>query len=172
MLRQIRVTDGSEVFSILLGSNVASSVLLDGDVAYLGTFDNQVVAVDLKAQKKLWTYEHPERKFAYYASPTMTDELILIGGRDKMLHGIERSTGKSKWTFRVRGKVDSSPVVSGEHVIFGDTTGRIFLLRHIDGKEVWRFDMGAAAVASPAIADGKVVWGFTNGQIVCFGKKG
>ena len=36
---------------------------IDGDRAYFGTFDNEMLAVDLKARKVLWRFADPDRQF-------------------------------------------------------------------------------------------------------------
>ena len=82
-------------------------------------FENQVRCVDIEEGKVLWSYEHPDRKFPFYASPALAGAKLLVGGRDKMLHAIGAKDGKPLWTFAVRAKIDSSPVVAGDFVVFG-----------------------------------------------------
>ena len=36
--------------------------------AYYGTYENEVLGVDLKAKKIVWRYKHPERNFPFYSS--------------------------------------------------------------------------------------------------------
>ena len=150
---------------------VASSPLVLNGRAYMGTFENQVRCVDVATQKILWQYEYTERQFPYYSSPATTGEILIIGGRDKILHAIDMKTGKSKWTFTTRSKIDSSPVVIGDRVIFGDMAGKLYQLTHADGKKVWEYDTGDSVIASPAISDGKMVIGLDNGLVLCMGKK-
>ena len=42
-------------------------------VAYFGTFDNQVIALDLAKRAVRWRYEHPDRKFPFYSSAAVVD---------------------------------------------------------------------------------------------------
>ena len=48
----------------------ASPAILDGR-AYYGTYENEVLAVDLKARKIVWSYRHPERNFPFYSSAAL-----------------------------------------------------------------------------------------------------
>ena len=59
--RGIRVADGREVLNVPIGAYMGASAALAGGAAYVGTFENEVIAIDMKARKVMWTYRHPER---------------------------------------------------------------------------------------------------------------
>ena len=56
ILRAIRVTDGKEVYQIEAGAYTGASPLIDGDRAYFGTFNNEVLAFDLERKRRVWRY--------------------------------------------------------------------------------------------------------------------
>ena len=151
-----------------LGGYVAGSSVIHKGKAYVPTFENQVICIDLAKRDIVWSYEHPDRQFPFYASPALTDKLVIAGGRDKMVHGIDLETGNGKWTFQAKTKVDSSPVVVDKYVVFGDLAGQLFMLEHATGKKVWHYDTGSAVVGSPAISNGRMVIGLDNGMVLCF----
>ena len=91
----------------------------------------------------------------------------MVGGRDKMIHAIDASSGKAAWTFATRARVDSSPAVAGGRVYIGSSDGRLYVLDLATGQKQWEFDAGAAITASPAIAGGRVVVGSQDGVIYC-----
>ena len=66
----------------------ASPAIVDGR-AYYGTYENEVLAVDLKAKKIVWSYKHPERSFPFYSSPAVLGDRVIVGGRDKMVHALD-----------------------------------------------------------------------------------
>ena len=72
LLRMVNAVGGDEVSRVELYDYVAASVAVRNGRAYAGTFGNQVLGMDLRAAKVLWRYEHPSRKFPYYASPAVT----------------------------------------------------------------------------------------------------
>jgi outer membrane protein assembly factor BamB len=57
------VKTGKERFATSATAYTGASVALVNNVAYFGTFDNQVLALDLGSRKVLWRYEHPDRSF-------------------------------------------------------------------------------------------------------------
>jgi outer membrane protein assembly factor BamB len=125
--------------------------------------------VDLQAGKKAWTFH--DRDFPFFASPAVNKEVVVFGGRDKLLHCVKREDGRPVWSFATRGKVDSSPVVCGSKVVVGSDDGRLYVVSLDKGKELWSYEVGQPIESSPAVAQAKVVIGADDGNVYCFGKK-
>ena len=171
-LRVINITDGVEQQKIALGDYVAASPAILNNRAYAGTFGNQVLCAGLEDSEILWWYEHPERHFPFYASAAVTEDIVVIGGRDKMVHALEPQTGNPLWIYPARSRVDSSPVIVGERVFFGTAGGELVALGIDSGEKVWEFVTGASIIASPSVVAGKLVIGVDDGNIYCFGERG
>jgi outer membrane protein assembly factor BamB len=169
ILRGIRVSDGKEIFSLSSGAYTGASPVISAGRAYYGTYENEVLGVDLKAKKIVWTYKHPERSFPFYSSAALAGDRLVVGGRDKMIHGIDRNTGKSLWTFTTRARVDSSPAIAGNRVYVGGNDGKLYVLDLQSGKSVFEFEAGGPLSASPAIASGRLVIGSQDGKLFCLG---
>lgn len=170
-LRAVDIESGQEKGKVELGDYVASSPSISGKFAFFGTFGNQVKCVDIDAEKIVWSYEHPTRKFPFYSSAASTEEFVVIGGRDKLVHALEPATGASKWTYSVRSKVESSPVIVGGKVVVATSRGRLLILHLKDGQSLWEYDLTSSTVASPAIAANRIVIGTDDGILYCFGEK-
>jgi eukaryotic-like serine/threonine-protein kinase len=168
LFRAIRISDGREVFTISSGAYTGASPALKDDAAYYGTFDNEVLMVNLKDRNIGWRYEHPQRKFPFYSSAAIFQDRVVLGGRDKLVHGLSPD-GKSVWTFATQARVESSPAVAGGRVFVGSNDGRFYVLNLATGAKVWEFTAGAPLSASPAIARGRVVIGAQDGRLYCFG---
>jgi outer membrane protein assembly factor BamB len=137
--------------------------------AYFGHYENEVLCVDLRAGEVAWRFK--DRPFAYFSSPAVVGERVLIGGRDKRLHCLNTQDGKETWAFSARGKIDSSPVVCGDKVVVGSDDGRLYLVGLADGKERWNYEIGKPITASPAVVDGQVIVGSEDGSVYAFGRK-
>ena len=145
---------------------------MDGDRAYFGTFNYEVLAVDLRAHKIVWHYSDPDRQFPYYSSAALANingGRVIVGGRDKVVHALDASSGKQVWQFTTKARVDSSPSVAGGRVYVGSSDGKLYVLDAATGQKQAEFDAGAALTASPAIASGRVVIGSQDGRLYCFG---
>ncbi|HVF22710.1 MAG TPA: PQQ-binding-like beta-propeller repeat protein [Pyrinomonadaceae bacterium] len=168
LFRAIRISDGKEVFSVSSGAYTGASPALLGGSAFYGTFDNEVLGVSLTSRKISWRYQHPQRQFPFYSSAAVTSTRVVLGGRDKLVHGLTLA-GKPAWTFATRARVESSPAISGGRVFVGSNDGRFYVLNLASGDKLWEFDAGAPLSASPAIANGRIVIGSQDGRLYCFG---
>ena len=52
----------------------------------------------------------------------------VVGGRDRLVHALDRATGKVAWTFTTRARVESSPLVAGRRVFVGSNDGVLYEL--------------------------------------------
>jgi eukaryotic-like serine/threonine-protein kinase len=167
LVHVISAATGEELAKVEAGAYIAGSVALKEGFAYLGHYGNEVVCVDVNAENVAWRYK--ESGFPFFSSPAVTDERVIIGGRDKRVHCLERATGKQLWEFKTGGKVDSSPVVCGDKIAFGSEDGRLYVLSIQDGKELWSYEIGKPLTASPAIANGMIIIGSEDGAVYAFG---
>ncbi len=168
MFRAIRISDGKEIFSVSSEAYTGASPALLGGSAFYGTFDNEVLMVDLIQHRVIWRYRHPERNFPFYSSAAVTANRIVLGGRDKLVHGLTPA-GRAAWTFTTRARVESSPAIADGRVFVGSNDNRFYVLNVTNGAKVWEFNAGAPLSASPAIANGRIVIGSLDGRLYCFG---
>lgn len=162
----LQLSDGTELRQIEAEAYIASSVAVFDGLAYVGNYGNDVLAIDPKGGAITWKYR--DRNFPYFSSAAVSAERVVIGGRDKRLHCLNRATGESIWRFQTRGQVDSSPVIAGDAAVVGSQDGRLYCVGLADGKERWAYEIGAPVTASPALADGRIVVGAEDGNVYCF----
>jgi len=168
LFRGIRISDGKEMFSLSSEAYTGASPALRGNAAYYGTFNNEVLMVDLLQHKVVWRYQHPQRQFPFYSSAAVTANRIVVGGRDKLVHGLDQN-GKAAWTFTTRARVESSPAIADGRVFVGSNDGRFYVLNLMTGAKEWEFNAGGPLSASPAVGKGRIVIGSQDGRLYCFG---
>jgi outer membrane protein assembly factor BamB len=171
-LHVIDTANGTEVGTALeLGGQVGATVAVDGDELFVATMSNQVLGINWKKGEILWKFESAERHQPFFASPALTDKLVIAGSRDKFVHALDRKTGREIWSFGTRGKVDGSPVVAGSRVYVGSFDKRLYVLDLNTGTPVESFDLGSEIAGTPAVAGGCLVIGTTEGMVYCLGAK-
>ncbi|HEV7999703.1 MAG TPA: PQQ-binding-like beta-propeller repeat protein [Planctomycetaceae bacterium] len=174
-VRVIDIREGKQVYEVPLGEGaylIASPAVI-GNLLYVGTHDGRVVAVDWKEQRVVWTFIDEAHPLEYRSSAAVTDKFVILGGYDKILHCLDRATGKEVWNFPTRGHVESSPVVVGERVFFGSGDGNVYAVTLKNGKKAWQFRAGRSITASPAVGEKCLVIGTDgpDGTVYCFGAK-
>lgn len=169
LLRGVRIADGAEVHRFDSGAYTAASPAIADGALFYGTFNNEVLAVELESGALRWRYEHPERHFPFYASAAVAGELVIVAGRDKLVHALDRATGEARWTFRARARFDASPAVAGNRVYAGNADGRLYVLDLETGQKLSEFHAGGPIMGSPAIAAGRIVFGTQDGTLFALG---
>ena len=170
-LRVINIDSGKEETDIHLATYLIASPAVVNETLYVGTYASEVVAVNWQTKERLWAFKDVEREFPYHSCAAVTADRVIVGGRDKRLHCLDRKTGQQIWFKETKGKVDSSPVVVGNRVFVGSEDGNLYGLNVDDGQEIWKFNAGKSISASPAVAEGCLVIGSetSDGVVYCFG---
>jgi outer membrane protein assembly factor BamB len=172
-LHVLNAKTGEEFGAIELDGQAAATAAVVGDVAYVGTMSNTVVAVDWRAKKKLWAFEAPQRQQPFYASAAATPGLVIAGSRDAKVYAIDRQTGKQAWSFTTDGVVDGSPVVVGERVYAGclSRDGWFYVLDLKTGRKIQEIDLDAPVSGSVAVGPDCILVGTDRGTLYCLGGK-
>jgi outer membrane protein assembly factor BamB len=171
-LHVLDVTKGTETAGTVdLGGQVGATVAVIGDRLYVGTMSGEVLAIRWKKGEVLWRFEAPKAKQPFYASAAVTDNLVIVGSRDKRVYALHRQSGKEAWSFATKKKVDGSPVVAGQRVYVGSSDGNLYVLDLASGNERKHFALGRDILSSPAVGDNCLVIGTMEGTVYCIGGK-
>ena len=166
-LHVFSVAEARKVRDIPLGAEcqVAGGVALSGGLAFAGTRNGSVCAVDVETGKIVWTNRDSKREA--FTTPAVDDRTVVFGSDDKHVYGLERKTGKKIWSFDA-DDIPSSPVIAGDRVVVS-AGGSLYLLRLKDGRKVWSADV-SDYLTSPAVVGGMIIVGADDGTITLFGK--
>lgn len=97
-------------------------VTVNDGLVYIA-FNQQIYAVDPSQQQTAGEYPASPGKTAYYAAPAITEELLIVGGYDNVLYGIDRATFNVRWNFNLAGdRYIASPVLF-DGTVFAATAG-------------------------------------------------
>lgn len=173
-IRAINIKTGEQEFDLEIERFLIASPCVDKLMLYVGTHESEFLAINLENQEVVWRYKDEAREFPIHSSAALTDNLVIFGGQDKLLHCLERKTGKPVWTFAAKGQINSSPVVVGENRVFvGSNDGYVYEVGLDDGIQRWKAKLGRSVTASPAVGEGCLVIGAegSEGEIHCFGAR-
>lgn len=173
ILHILDAKSGKELAAIDLGGQAAATAAIVGEVAYIGTMANTVVAVDLKKKAKSWTFEAAVRQQPFFASAAATTDVVVAGSRDKKVYGINPKTGMQLWSLPTEGQVDASPVIVGGRAYVGALSdgGEFYVIDLKTGKAVQTLQLDSAVSGSVAVGTDCIVVGTDKGTVYCLGKK-
>lgn len=165
----VRLASGETARQVRLGSVSGSSVAVQGDMGYVGTYGHSVIGLDWKKGDVRWVFKDPDRQFPFMASAAVRDRFVVIAGRDRRVRALDAESGRVLWTFSTQGRNDASAVIVGDRVYQPSSDGNLYVLSLESGTEVGRFEAGSPMSASPAVSDGRLVIGTEDGIVYCLG---
>jgi outer membrane protein assembly factor BamB len=166
-LRGIDIASGQEKFAADLGSLAPGSAVFAGDRVVVGTDQGRVVCFSADGQKQLWEYTEVGDKEMVYATAAIANGIVVIGARDRAVHGIDLQSGQRKWVFKTRGDVDSPAIISSGRVYVCSKDKKLYVLDLATGNKLWEFTANRSIDAGLAIADGALVMADSGGTVFC-----
>ena len=169
-LHIIDILSGKLDKKIEVATYVASSVAVMNKEAFVGDYDGRFSCIDLVAGKIAWKYEQADMTLPFIGSPSIKDDYVVIGNRDKNVYCFSRIDGRLLWKTNSGSRVDASPVIIGSKVLIANMRGDLQIMDLKTGKLEWNYEIGSGIIGNPAVADGKIWVAASDGFIYCFGK--
>lgn len=142
---------------------------IDGNMIYVGSYDNNLYALNLTDGKFVWKYP---TEGAVVSKPAFGDGNVLFGSKDKRLYAVNARSGRINWTYLTDGPIFSSPRVAEGYAFIGSDNARLHLVNLVNGRGAW-FDVDGAVRSTPVISsEGLVYLGTEEGYMLCLDGKG
>ena len=109
--RGLDVATGVVKIDVRFGGYTAASPAILSGIAVFGTFNNEVVGIDLAQKAVIWRYV-PKKQFPFYSSAAISEGLVFVGSRDKALHVLDLKTGELRQYTDVLGGNWSASVLN------------------------------------------------------------
>lgn len=91
-----------------------------------------------------------------FATPIVTENLILMPSETEGLEARDRYTFTRKWRLPVKNGVGSQPALEGNTLYFGGGDGRFYAVDVDMGTVRWHYETKAPVFAKPLVAGGRV----------------
>jgi eukaryotic-like serine/threonine-protein kinase len=144
------------------GAVISSPSIADG-IAYFGSQDKNIYAVDARDGTLIWKFATQER---ISSSPAVVNGRVYTGSEDGYIYCLNAYNGSLIWrafasgnlpgNFNAAVQLRSSPTVTGGYVYVGALDNSTYCLNANDGAFVWKFQTQGYITASPAVVDGAV----------------
>jgi outer membrane protein assembly factor BamB len=163
---------------------IFSSPVVANGIAYIGSEDHNLYAIDVKTGNELWKFTTAG---AVNSSAAINGDKLCFGSFDGYYYTLDAKTGKLIWKFKTGGEKKvgakglwtmkplneymddlydfflSSPVFSeaknNRTVYFGSSDGKLYALDGNTGKLKWAYQTKGIIHTSPYLYQGKVYFG-------------
>lgn len=140
---------------------IRSSPTADKTSLYIGVYDNNVYALDLKNGKFKWKYA---TEGGIAAKPFVYNDRLIVGSEDRIAYALS-TTGRLIWTCPTEGRIRSSATVAFEHAFFGSDDHRLYAVNVQTGRVIWRFEAMGPIRSTPVLGDDLVYVGSEDGYV-------
>jgi len=107
------------------GEVVESTAAIVGGVAYVGSDDGGLFALNLADGSVRWNYGI---QAAIRSSPTVVGGSVYFGDDEGVFRSLNARDGTFRWTFRTAGEIISSANHEGGRLVFGSYDGFVYCL--------------------------------------------
>lgn len=139
---------------------VISSPSISDGVAYIGSHDKNIYAVDAETGIKIWNFT---TEYRVKSSPAVVNGRVYTGADDGNVYCLDATTGTQLWKTPAGGIIDiaqgggptirSSPTVVGARVYVGALDGNLYCLNTANGNVIWTFDAGGPITSTVAVVN-------------------
>lgn len=144
------------------GGELRSTPAISGAVAYFGTRNGYLVALDLLTRQPKWSFDlggYPVR-----SSPAIADRTVYLADGFSVF-AIDADTGQQRWKMAIDYAGESSPTVANGIVYVASKKNHIYAIDAETGKQRWFFKTSGLLFGSPSVSEQTVVIGGDDGKL-------
>jgi outer membrane protein assembly factor BamB len=146
---------------------VESSPLLKNDTLYVGTWNNDVIALNAKTGRRKWRFQADDQ---VNTSAAYWKGRIFIASDGGTLYALSAKNGRLLWSaqsdsqFGAREFWYATPTVAYGRVYIGNTDGTMYVFGAKSGKLLWARPLGSYIYGAAAVYQRKVFVGTYDGK--------
>ncbi len=142
------------------GEFLKSSVVVSNEIAYVGSENGILHAIDTRTGKKKWIFK---TEMAIEAPPLLHKGKVIVGSTDGFLYSINQENGKFLWKYETMGEIMGAanqafrPKAQDDVFIVGSYDNFVHCVNADSGKMLWKFEAQNYINGVPTIYDQKYV---------------
>ena len=121
------------------GAAMCSSATVIAGVAYVGSADDYIYALDAPSGEVRWRIQTGNE---VCSTPAVADGVVYVGSRDHHVYALDAASGLVLWRFETGDEVWSSPAVADGVVYVGSRDHYVYALDAERGALLWRHETG------------------------------
>ena len=149
------------LWSFKCEDEIRGTPMLFQGTLYIGSYDNNLYALDAAAGKFQWKYPTDG---GIVSRPALFEGNVYVGSEDKRLHVVSARSGKVVWTYFTNGPIRSSPRIAEGHVFIGSDDNHLHAVNLNSGRMAWRFETADFVRSTPFVMNDLVYVGCETGD--------
>lgn len=144
------------------GEDLRSTPAISGAVAYFGTRDGYLIALDLLTQQPKWSFDlggYPVR-----ASPAVDERTVFIGSGFNVF-AIDADSGRQIWKAKIDYAGESSPTVADGVVYIASKENHLYAIDATSGEQIWFYKTDGLLFGTPSVTADSVLIGGDDGDL-------
>jgi outer membrane protein assembly factor BamB len=121
------------------GAIVGTPAISEEGRLYVGTFGNEMIAMDTNNGKIIWRYRTEDW---VWSGPALDGEVLYFGDLNGNLYAINAVDGSVEWKIKPNGKIVGTPLVIDDMIVFTTETDTV------DVNNVYAYDKEGNPVAT------------------------
>jgi outer membrane protein assembly factor BamB/Icc-related predicted phosphoesterase len=127
----------NELWKIQDKSDIGTGIGSKKNLAVYGNTAGEIVALDIKSGKKIWSFLTGGKIFS---TPAISKNKVVCASTDHNIYCLDLNTGKMIWMHPTIKPIVASAAIKDDRVFIGSSDGSFRCISLIDGKLIWRFE--------------------------------
>ena len=155
---------GDEIWDrpFMTGDKIWSTPAVSDTVAYFGSHDHHVYAVNTSTGKEKWSFQTGG---VVAGRPLLLGDMVIAGSFDKNLYALDASDGSVRWQFEAENWFWAGAVSNGETIFAPNMDGHVYALDR-EGILRWQYDVGSSIVSPPVLVPRGLVVAAKDGRLI------
>jgi outer membrane protein assembly factor BamB len=160
-LYAIDLANGNLVWKTDLGGAAVNAPSLSQDgVLYVGTLNNEVVAVKASDGAVVWRYKASN---AVWSQPAIANNEVIFGDLNGYVYALDAAKGTEKWKTQLTGAVIGGGAVMPNGIVFATDQGN-FQAFDFNGGKLWARTINGKLYSNLSYTNGLIVAGVVGGD--------
>ena len=146
------------------GATVGTPAVSEDGQLYIGTFTNELVAINASDGNILWRF--PTDGWVW-ASPVLEGSILYFGDIEGDFYAVDRETGTQLWNVKANGDIVGKPLVTEDGIYFTTDAGSLYALT-LEGGTRWTKEFEATLHSGPVAAGDLILIATDEGGLVLY----
>ncbi len=118
----------------IASDRIVAPPLQEGGRAYIGTADNQIIALDANNGQELWRFEAGH---SIWGQPSFKDGTLFVASLDKKVYALDAASGTEIWSTELGGAIASKVAIDTNLIYVTSFDRRMHALNRESGEIAW-----------------------------------